>query len=180
MAEQKVTAKTLKQYYKRFAYGEQYISLSPASKIVNEDMNYYWQQRGVYNHILPIIMSQGNDLSENDLYGRNGLVALLEPYQRAYNNIMNLHNAHLESATHGWMAAEEGSIDVDSLEEEGLAPGKVIVYRQGSVSPAVIKDTPNTQPYLESAAYYYNQMLQVTETFLQAKRNSGQAKESTK
>lgn len=173
--ECKVSAKTLKQYYKRFARGEQYISLDRAGKIINEDKNYFWQQRGVYNHILPIIMSQGKSLSENDLYGRNGLVALLEPYQRAYNNIMNLHNEHLESATHGWMAAEDGSIDVDSLENDGLAPGKVIVYRQGSVSPAVIKDTPNTQPYLESAAYYHNQILCAAKTFLQAKRNDNKA-----
>lgn len=170
-----ISAKTLKQYYKRFAHGEQYICFDPAGKIVSEDKNYYWQQRGVYNHILPIIMSKGSGLSEDDLYGRNGLVALLEPFQRAYNNVMNLHNEHLESATHGWMAVEDGSVDVDSLEEDGLAPGKIVIYRQGSVSPALIKDTPNTQPYLESADHYYNQMLQAAEMFLQAQRDGNRA-----
>lgn len=177
---QKISAKTLKQYYKRFAHGEQYINFDSTGKIINEDKNYYWQQRGVYNHILPIIMSQGADLSENDLYGRNGLVALLEPYQRAYNNIMNLHNEHLESATHGWMTVEDGSVDVDSLENDGLAPGKILVYRQGSVAPAVIKDTLNIQPYLESAAYYHNQLLYAAEAFLQAKRNDNKAEKVNK
>jgi hypothetical protein len=163
--KRKISVKTLKQYYKRFAHGEQYISIDAAGKIVNEDKNYYWQQRGVYNHILPIISSLGKDLSEDNLYGRNGLVALLEPYQRAYNNIMNLHNEHLESATHGWMAVEDGSVDVDELSEEGLAPGKVVIYRQGSCQPAVIKDSLNTEPYLKSADYYLNLMLTTAETF---------------
>lgn len=175
MAKQKIPAKTLKQYYKRFAHGEQYIYFDPAGKIIGEAKNYYWQQRGVYNHILPIILSQGNSLSENDLYGRNGLVALLEPYQRAYNKIMNLHNEHLESATHGWMTVEDGSVDVDSLEEDGLAPGKIVIYRQGATAPALLKDTLNAQPYLESAEYYYNQMLHTAEMFLQAKSNSSRA-----
>lgn len=172
---QKISAKTLKQYYKRFAHGEQYISLDHTGKIINEDKDYYWQQRSVYNHILPIIMSHENSLSENDLYGRNGLVALLEPYQRAYNNVMNLYNEHLEFATHGWIAVEEGSIDTDSLTEDGLTPGRFVLYRQGSVAPAVIKDTLNAQPYLESTEHYYNQMLQITEMFLQATYNRNQA-----
>lgn len=176
MMEQKIPAKTLKQYYKRFAYGEQYIKLDRTGKIINEDKNYYWQHRGVYNQILPIIMSQETKLSENDLYGRNGLVSLLESYQRAYNNAMNLHNEHLEAATRGWMAAEEGSIDVDSLEEDGLAPGKVVLYRQGSVAPAVIKDNLNIQSYLESATYYHDQMLHTAEAFLRAKGSSNKTK----
>lgn len=165
-----IPTKTLKQYYKRFAHGEQYISIDRTGKIINEDKNYFWQQRGIYNHTLPIILSQGKDLSEADLYGRNGLVALLEPYQRAYNQIMNLYNEHLAFATYGLMEVEDGSIDVDSLEEEGLAPGKIVIYRQGSAAPALLKDALNTRPYLESAEYYHKQMLNVAEVFLQAKR----------
>jgi hypothetical protein len=163
--KRKIPVKTLKQYYKRFAHGEQYISIDGAGKIVSEDKNYYWQQRGVYNLVLPIILSLGKDLSEDSLYGRNGLVALLEPYQRAYNKVINLHNEHLESATHGWMAVEDGSVDVDDLSEEGLAPGKIVIYRQGSKAPAVIKDSLNTEPYLKSADYYLNLMLAAAETF---------------
>ncbi len=165
MEKRKIPVKTLKQYYKRFAHGEQYISIDVAGKIVNEDKNYYWQQRGVYNHVLPIILTQGKDLSEDRLYGRNGLVAFLEPYQRAYNKVMNLHNEHLESATHGWIAVEDGSVDVDDLSEEGLAPGKIVIYRQGSKAPMVLKDSLNTEPYLKSADYYLNLMLATAETF---------------
>lgn len=165
MEKRKIPVKTLKQYYKRFAHGEQYISIDVAGKIVNEDKNYYWQQRGVYNHVLPIILTQGKDLTEDNLYGRNGLVSLLEPYQRAYNNIMNLHNEHLEYTTRGWMAIEDGSVDVDALSEEGLAPGKIVIYRQGAHLPAVVTGTLNTEPYLKSADYYLNLMLVAAESF---------------
>ena len=160
-----IPLKTIKQYYKRFAHGEQYINIDSFGKIASEDKNYYWQQRRVYNHILPIILSQGKDLSEDNLYGRNGLVALLEPYQREYNKIMNLHNEHLESATHGWIAVEDGSVDVDDLTEEGLAPGKVVIYRQGSKAPIQVKDDLNTEHYLKSADYYLNLMIAVANTF---------------
>ena len=37
--------------------------------------------------------------------------------------------------TLGVLAVEDGSVDIDNLEEEGLAPGKILVYRQGSTPP---------------------------------------------
>ena len=38
----------------------------------------------------------------------------------------------------GILAVEDGSIDVENLEEEGLSPGKVLIYRQGSNSPKLL------------------------------------------
>ncbi|MEG1663649.1 MAG: hypothetical protein RR338_06650, partial [Clostridia bacterium] len=35
-------------------------------------------------------------------------------------------------------AVEDGSVDTDNLEEEGLCPGKILVYRQGSTPPMLI------------------------------------------
>ena len=161
-----ISAKTIKQYYKRFANGEQYIGINPIThKIETDDKRYWWEQRAVYNHILTIINSVGKDLTEDQLYGKNGLVALLEPYQRQYNRIMNLHNEHMEFATHGWMLVEDGSVDTEAIEEDGLGPGKIVVYRQGSCQPAVIKDSLNTEPYRQSADYYLNLMLATAETF---------------
>ena len=32
---------------------------------------------------------------------------------------------------------EDGSVDVDALCEDGIAPGKVLVYRQGSLQPSI-------------------------------------------
>ena len=30
---------------------------------------------------------------------------------------------------------EDGSVDVDELENEGLTPGKILIYRQGAQNP---------------------------------------------
>lgn len=38
----------------------------------------------------------------------------------------------------GAVAVEDGSVDVDELAEEGLMPGKILVYRQGSTPPSPI------------------------------------------
>ena len=36
------------------------------------------------------------------------------------------------------MLVEDGSLDVDELAEEGLAPGKILLYRQNANVPQVI------------------------------------------
>ena len=33
------------------------------------------------------------------------------------------------------LVVEDGSVDIDSLEDNGLAPGKILVYRNGSTPP---------------------------------------------
>ena len=38
----------------------------------------------------------------------------------------------------GVLTVEDGSVDTDNLEEEGLSPGKVLVYRQGANKPALM------------------------------------------
>ena len=38
----------------------------------------------------------------------------------------------------GAIAVEEGSVDTDELMEDGLAPGKVLVYRQGGTPPEML------------------------------------------
>jgi hypothetical protein len=38
----------------------------------------------------------------------------------------------------GVLKVEDGSIDVDDLAEDGLSPGKILVYRQGSKSPEIM------------------------------------------
>jgi hypothetical protein len=41
----------------------------------------------------------------------------------------------------GILTVEDGSIDVDDLAEDGLSPGKVLVYRQGSKAPEIMAST---------------------------------------
>ncbi len=57
------------------------------------------------------------------------------PIQRAYNAIKNRKHEYLARLAGGVLAVEDGSVDIDNLEEEGLAPGKILVYRTGSTIP---------------------------------------------
>ena len=69
------------------------------------------------------------------------------PVQRAYNAVKNRKIDYLSRLTTGVMVAEEGSVDVDELVEDGLKPGKVVVYRAGANMPRLM-DTPSLPPEL--------------------------------
>ncbi len=66
------------------------------------------------------------------------VVERLIPVQRAYNAVKNRKHEFLNRLSMGIMTVEDGSMDVDDLAEEGLSPGKVIVYRQGSKAPEIM------------------------------------------
>lgn len=63
------------------------------------------------------------------------VVERLIPVQRAYNTIKNRKHEFIARLSSGVLAVEDGSVDVDNLEEEGLAPGKILVYRAGADKP---------------------------------------------
>lgn len=162
----KLPVKQVRQFYKGFANGEQYLELDAAKGIVTLEKDYYWQQQEVYNKVLPLLKTYGKDLTADQLYGKNGLVSLLYPWQKKYNTIMNTHDEHVALSAHGYMLVEDGSVDIDTLEEEGMAPGKILVYRQGAIPPALEKPALNNMPYLEAANYCYQQMIDACEMFV--------------
>ncbi len=165
----KIPASKVRQFYKRFANGEQYIELGPLSAVTNDfeevDKRFWWQERRVYNLVKPMVLEFGKDLTEDQLYGREGLVSLLEPWQRKYNDIMNMHDVHLDFATTGYMTVEDGSVDTDELSDEGLMPGKILIYRQGASWPHIEKDALKPEAYVESASYCYNMMRRIADAF---------------
>ncbi len=57
------------------------------------------------------------------------------PLQRAYNAVRNRKHEFLNRLSMGVIAVEDGSVDAEELADEGLYPGKVLVYRQGSAKP---------------------------------------------
>lgn len=59
----------------------------------------------------------------------------LIPLQRAYNTIKNRKHEFMNRLSMGVLTVEDGSVDTDNLEDEGLSPGKVLVYRQGANPP---------------------------------------------
>jgi hypothetical protein len=66
------------------------------------------------------------------------VVDRLIPVQRAYNAVRNRKHEFLSRISMGVLAVEDGSVDVDELSEEGLAPGKILVYRQGGKAPELL------------------------------------------
>lgn len=69
------------------------------------------------------------------------VVERIIPVQRAYNTVKNRKHEFMNRIAVGVMAVEDGSCDIDDLEEEGLPPGKVVVYRQGSTPPIMLNPT---------------------------------------
>ena len=68
----------------------------------------------------------------------SSVIERLIPVQRAYNAVKNRKHEFLSRLSVGVVAVEEGSVDIENLEEEGLAPGKIITYRQGSTPPLMM------------------------------------------
>ncbi len=66
------------------------------------------------------------------------IVERIIPVQRAYNAVKNRKHEFLNRLAMGVLTVEDGSVDTDNLEEEGLSPGKILVYRQGSVKPSLM------------------------------------------
>lgn len=60
------------------------------------------------------------------------------PIQRAFNAVKNRKHEFMNRLTMGILSVEDGSIDIENLEEEGLSPGKVLIYRQGTSSPKLL------------------------------------------
>lgn len=62
----------------------------------------------------------------------------LIPIQRAYNAVRNRKHEFLNRLSMGVLTVEDGSVDTDELSEEGLLPGKILVYRQGGKAPEML------------------------------------------
>ena len=68
------------------------------------------------------------------------IIERLIPVQRSYNAIKNRKHEFLNRVAMGILSVEDGSVDIHSLEDEGLSPGKVLVYRQGSTPPKILEN----------------------------------------
>ena len=66
------------------------------------------------------------------------IVDRLIPVQRAYNAVKNRKHEFLNRIAMGMIAVEEGSVDTDELLEDGLTPGKILIYRQGGTPPEML------------------------------------------
>jgi hypothetical protein len=131
--------KQLTKWQKSFILdGEQFTILNYSNyEIMHVDKDYYYQTQQVFNVIgtfISKLISLGVD--ENKfIWGKGKIADTLIPYQQEYNNCKNQLIEARKRLLYPIMVVEDGSVDVDDLCEEGLAPGKVLVYRQGSSAP---------------------------------------------
>ncbi len=79
-------------------------------------------------------IQQSSLLSPGSFWGTSVIERCI-PIQRAYNAVKNRKHEFLNKLSMGVLTVEDGSVDTDNLEEEGMSPGKVLIYRQGSTPP---------------------------------------------
>lgn len=70
-------------------------------------------------------------------YGKSVIERVI-PVQRAYNAVKNRKTEFLNRLACGVLLVEDGSVELETLENEGLAPGAVISYRHGTTAPVFI------------------------------------------
>lgn len=87
----------------------------------------------------PFVKQVSNSLA-GSFFGTSVIERLI-PVQRSYNAVKNRKHEFLNRLSMGVLTVEDGSVDVDDLAEEGLSPGKILVYRQGSKAPEMMSDS---------------------------------------
>lgn len=92
----------------------------------------------------------------------SSVVERLIPVQKAFNAVKNRKHEFLNRLSMGVMTVEDGSVDVDDLEQEGLSPGKVLVYRQGSKAPEMMNEFSMPSDFNEEESKLINEFVIVS------------------
>ena len=72
-------------------------------------------------------------------FGKSVIEDLI-PRQRAYNGCLNRIHEFIKRIAIGNLSVQEGSIDIEEYEQNGLAPGAMLVYRDGTNPPRPIEN----------------------------------------
>ncbi len=117
------------------AYPEGRLEIVAADKLLYEGpLPYKNGDRG--ERVLPFIRQTCIELA-GAFFGTS-VVDRMIPLQRAYNAVRNRKHEFLNRLSAGVIAVEDGAVDAEELADEGLYPGKVLVYRQGSNPPSFL------------------------------------------
>ena len=181
MLEEKTNI-TYEQYQKDFVAGDQFVMwIDFSNQPIRCENRFYWEQYSVYNLMKPVIHRWlfSYNIPEDQIFGRYGLVDDLIPYQRQYNLLMNSYTNLLVRFTSPLLLVEDGSVDCDELSEEGLAPGKIVVYRQGGNQPEILStvssnDLAPIRNACEEAKDNFYSAVYRAEEILSSKRNIAQ------
>ena len=85
---------------------------------------------------IPLIQSICREVP-GQFFGKSVIEDLI-PRQRAYNGCLNRIHEFIKRIAIGNLSVQEGSIDIEEYEENGLAPGAMLVYRDGTNPPTPI------------------------------------------
>ncbi|MCI8590211.1 MAG: hypothetical protein HFE77_05820 [Clostridiales bacterium] len=76
--------------------------------------------------------------SAGQFYGKSVIEELI-PLQRAYNGCKNKIHDYITTLAANSFLVEEGSVDVEAMEENGTAPGTPVVYKKGYSAPVPLR-----------------------------------------
>ena len=117
----------------------------PSKSFPNGKLTIVCEDKLIYDGDLPYIIGKNGSrtfpfikqVSSRQIgcFWGNSIIERCIPIQRAYNAIKNKKHEFIERLAGGVLSVEDGSVDVDNLESEGLAPGKILIYRNGSTPP---------------------------------------------
>ncbi len=107
--------------------------------------------------IFPFV-KQESCVLPGSFFGKS-IIERLIPVQRAFNAVKNRKHEFLNRLSLGVLTVEDGSIDVADLEDDGLEPGKVLVYRQGSTPPEMMEKTDMPSSFNEEEEKLLNEFV---------------------
>ena len=68
------------------------------------------------------------------------IIERLIPIQRSYNAVKNRKHEYLNRCVFGVLTYEEGSVDIETIESEGLPPGATVSYTPGHKPPQFLEN----------------------------------------
>ena len=121
----------------------------PNSEYPNGRLTIIAGEQLVYDDALPFMVGKDRQrdfpfvrqtsIEEPGCFWGTSVIERLIPVQRAFNAVKNRKHEFINKLSLGVLSVEDGSVDLDNLEDEGLCPGKVLVYRQGSNQPKYLE-----------------------------------------
>ncbi len=83
--------------------------------------------------LMPLTVFRAKE-NAGQFFGKSVIEDLI-PLQRAYNGCKNKIHDYIATLAANSMLIEEGSVDVELMEENGTAPGAAVVYKRGYTPP---------------------------------------------
>lgn len=130
-------AVTLLEYYERQsarAPQGKYIVTAGGALLFSGALPYENGENG--KRELPFVRQVSVEVT-GSFFGQSVIERLI-PVQRAFNAVKNRKHEFINRLSMGVMNVEDGSVDTEELAEEGLSPGRILVYRQGAKPPEML------------------------------------------